>query len=512
MFSSDSDDIQSVTNFSDVEFDKFIASSNFNAEELDIGGAFKFGSIFLSPWYSGNFGSESSNSEESLSRTNTYSSYDLTGYTTTENDYLMSYKKLDNDFSLLFGIGNVGIKAGFADASYSYKGTLSASSTSSTSSTTFIYDEDGNLISSSGTEYDGDGYYKYGYYTPSIEAGTSLKAGGFTLKPFVGLGVNVISYDYDYSNKNTATPSSNTIITDKDYTDDYTILLFKPEIGISAELPQNGGSKFLHTVSFEYTPTFYSYGDSNLTTLTTKSGTFDTDTTIDGTSYSAGDVYYYKNESGNDYKERSCSYNDFALGYKMEYKHDDRLTLAWNGNVAFSIYDYAYNRRSVSESYESLTDLYGNTTIEESYAKGVATDYEDFKFTATPIVNVGMKYQLVPSKLDINLGGTINLPKFSYESTSTKYPEAATTYTKNTAADGTVTETTTASDASRTNSEKETCSWSSVTGSAALGLTWYLSENVYLDSDLTLGITKSDDSTSSSVFSSTWYIGVTLKY
>jgi len=508
LFTSESDDIQSVTDFSSVEFEKFFASSNFHSDYLDIGGAFKVGSVFVSPWYTGYFGSESSTSTKTNSKTNVFNNYDLSGFSTTNTEKVDSTKTLNNEFDVLLGFKNIGVKIGFIDKSVRNKGTLISqiSSTSSTENNT--YDEKGNLVSSTGTSYDSDGYSIKKDYKPSLEVGTSLEVSGFSLKPYAGFAINITETEYDYSNKNIVYPTENETITKTSSIADYTDKDIIPSFGISADLPKSNDSKFLQTVSLDWTGNFYSMGDRNVKTVTVKNASYDTATGA----YAVGDSFYSKSESGDIYDDNSKNQNEFNLGYKMQYDYDENLALSWKANLGFSISNEAYKYRAVTESFEKTTNLSGQVKTVETTKKGASTDYESSSFKLAPSLALGMKYSIVPEKLDFNLGGAVNLPILTTTSKSTSHPDVAESYTKTTDYDGTVTEEKTATaNASRTNSEEETATWSKVSGSASFGLTWYLSKNVYLDSNLLLGI---DNSTGfgSSVFSSSWYIGATLKY
>ena len=132
LFSSETDDIQSVTDFSGVEFDKWLAGSNFHSNTLDLGFGLKLGNIVLAPWYKGYIVKADATNTETKTVTaivDDNSTKYKTGETITLTPSSTSEENLNSDFAILVGLPlsdtfAFGAKLGYSnEGTVTYKGT-----------------------------------------------------------------------------------------------------------------------------------------------------------------------------------------------------------------------------------------------------------------------------------------------------------------------------------------------------------------------------------------------------
>jgi len=193
VFTSDVEDSMDVIDYTGVEFDKWFGFigvgslqnyNNTNTTVPTLRYATKFGSLYLGLQYAGNIASTNNSITEEV-----VSDYDLntqlyTGKTTTLT-YANQYTDSINSLNVLIGVVDMGmgIKVGFSEALrvYSYPdGALEITEDATGASKSYTND------------YVVDDYERIqGSMIPSLEWGMSIDAGGITIKPRIGAGLNI---------------------------------------------------------------------------------------------------------------------------------------------------------------------------------------------------------------------------------------------------------------------------------------------------------------------------------
>ena len=175
-------------------------------------------------------------------------------------------------------------------------------------------------------------------------------------------------------------------------------------------------------------------------------------------------------------------------------------------SIDISSSEYSYRTVTKDTTVTKYTD--GTKKTVNTYSATQNKDYSYFELDFNQTLSGALQYHVIPSKLDFNFGASITLPKLTYKDTKKDTTSPAYTTTKTTATDGTVTEVKTVTDSSSSSSDEQTASWSSASSEVAVGLTWFINENMNIDTSLDIGISGS----SSSIFSSSLRVGCLLKF
>ena len=504
IFTSDTDKIQSVTEFSGVDFEQWLAGSNFHANTLDLGGALKFGSIVVSPWYKGWVVDASSTKTETakvtdlLDSTNSYSA----GTSVTTRDTTTGWEKLNSNVAVLVGINDfIGIKLGYTNADTAvYRGTYYAPAdtsypTEETSTATTVNSADGTTVYKSVTLYDDEGELGKTVHTPSLEVGAKLSVGDITIKPRIGFAVGFNNSFSHSSYKQTTYPEGTSQQSYYEYDYDNTSTDIMPSVGVKLQLAETARG-FRHSFDLGWSGTFIAYDDweaqQSTKTVTTTTSDTTTETKL----------------SGNVYDDNSYSKNIFTLGYKVEKDIAEGLTLAGKVGLGYSLENraYSYQNKTTSTRVEDY-GTYKNYTYTTTVG-GDSQDYEKSENVFTPTLAGAVRYN-ISEKVRFNAGAVLTLPVLTVSKETTEYPEVVTTTTRTKNGDGTITEekTVIARTGTYTNEDVATAAWSSASASASVGFTWFLSENFSIDSALQLGIDGG-----SSIFSNSVNIGALIKY
>jgi hypothetical protein len=461
LFSTETDDIQSVTDFSGVEFESWLAGSNFHKGSVDAGFAKKIGGIVIAPWYKGYMLSTNAtrSENESVSALTAGSTY-KNGTSASTTDTLKISKKFNSDFAVLLGINDlIGVKLG-----YTNKGTNT--STNNSSPLTTVTAEDGTLLSKSGTVYDDDNENGANVHNPYLNLGANLALSDtMTLKPEVDFGFRMTENFERNSYKTVIYPESASSYTRYYNTDSSTKqndLL--PAVGVTLELG-DAAESFKHTFNLGWSGTFSLFNDD--------------DNDSGSESYSYTDESYSR-KSYNDYSDHAASSNTFVLGYALEKEMEEGFTL--KGGIGLK-----YNMSHELTSYQSVnkttrTTSYGDGTEEVRYTttKGNTKEEETNYSKFAPSLAGGVQY-MVTEKLRFNGGVGINLPALSMRETTSSTKADGTTYTKTVYRTGNISENTRSNGTSSSASDEKKAEWSSVSGNAAIGFTFLLSDNFSID-------------------------------
>ncbi len=474
LFGTEIDDIQSVTDFGGVEFDKWLAGANFHSNTLDIGTALKFGSLVISPWYQGYIVDASATKTETKTVTalmDSSSTY-KTGETITITPSSESEETLNSKLGILVGINDfIGVKLGYTnDGTVTYNGSYWGKILSSDTTTTVV-GEDGTVVSKTGTYYDDGGEAGTTVHHPFLELGANLELGSMTLKPEIDFGFRMqenysrtSKTDYNYPESS----SSYSTNYEYDYSNKQNDLL--PAVKVALEMG-DAAESFKHTFSIGWDGTFRLFDDDgdNLTTSYSYVGSSST--------------VSYSSKQYNDYSDHANSNNSFDLGYALEKELEEGLTL--KGAIALN-----YTMSHFLSSYQAVTNStrttsYGDGTSSVTYTttKGGTNEYESTSNVFTPGLAGGVQY-MITEKLRFNGGVAISLPALTMTEETSSTAADGSTYTKTVAANGNITETTTSNGTSANATDTKKTTWSSASTTAAIGFTFFLNDNFSLDSSV----------------------------
>ena len=508
LFSSDADDIQSVTDWNGVfDEEKWLAGSNFHTGSLDLGAGLNFGGLVVAPWYRGSIlkaDSTNSNTKDitALTSGSTYKN----GEEVTTGDLTTFTENLNSNFAILVGLplgdNALGIKLGYSNAGTgTHKGTYNKES-AATSSVTTVTGIDGTEVSKDGTLYDDDGEWGTTVHKPYLQLGANLALSDtMTLKPEIDFAFTMTDTYIRTGFSTVKYPNYNQTTSRTEYDSSSKTNLLNPEVKVALELG-NAEDGLKHTFNVGWKGTFALYNDDD----------------AGANSYSSKTLYYSYTRSTSssghtEYADHAYSLNKFELGYKIETgsagKDDEAgsILLAGNVNLGFSMKHDLTKSRYVSNStsrnvYGDGTEYVSNTTTyDDSY------EYEETENVFTPTLKGGVQYKIT-DKVRFNGGVTLALPVLTIsEEKNTDYADGYET-TKTTDRDGTITESTTNNGTTSIsgNSDKKTAKWSEAkTESVNIGFTYFMSDNFTLDTAVTWNLNGSYAGTDLTV-------GAVLKY
>lgn len=522
LFKSDSDNIQSVTEWSVVEFDKWMVSGDFDSgiSRIDVAGAFRIGDVFISPAYVGNFIRVYDSSEST--KTNTPAKLANGKVENTVKDEYIDYNNGTYGFYnkpvILVGFGNIGIKTSVEIATNRNDATFNPSSfggNGETSTTTTVIDANGNTIKVPGTETTYDtGYDNSDTIVPAILAGATFETGDITLKPEVGIGLS-INKESKYAKRNVINKYKTGTDTTTTYeVNNYTYGII-PSLGIVAEIPSE---KFTNILNLSYSGTFNVYdakysnafgGEEKAATAvvtTTKRVTPKTAANPSSTEATAVQA----NTS-----EKQYMNNAIDLGYTLSAPLTDRLTLKTKLGATVSLENKETKYKNISTQNTVVKNVYGEVASRtEITSTTLREDVTSFECTVSPVYTFAAEYAAVPGKLTVYGNASVSLPDFYYSETTTKdngNRVYATTVTE-TLTDKTTTANNNGAVETSTTVEKSS-SWSGLSAVCGLGMSWAVCENFIVDAKANLSI---DSNGGSSVYNNgfinTINIGGTVKF
>ena len=444
-----------------------MAEQRFRTGSVDAGFAKKIGGIVIAPWYKGYMLDTSATRKEEKSVRALTDSSDTykNGTSASTTDTLNIRKNFNSDFAVLLGINDlIGVKLG-----YTNNGTYT--STNNSSPLTTVTAEDGTLLSKSGTVYDDDNESGANVHLPYLNLGANLALSDtMTLKPEVDFGFRMTENFDRNSRKTVKYPESALSYTTYYNTDSSTKqndLL--PEVGVTLELG-DAAESFKHTFNLKWSGSFSLFNDD------------DNDNGSESYSYT-NDSYKvsYSSKSYMDYSDHAASSHTFVLGYTLEKEMEEGFTLKGGIGLSYNMYHSLTSSQRVDKT--TFTTSYGDGTEAVSYrtTKGNTVEGEVTSSNFASSLSGGVQY-MVTEKLRFNGGVGINLPALYMRESTVKTKADGTTYTKTVYRTGDITENTTSYyDTSSSASDEKTASWSSVSGNAAIGFTFLLSDNFSID-------------------------------
>lgn len=493
IFETDADNYTSVHDYSTVKFDKgFVFTGLSNNTSIDLGFATTISGIYIGAWYNGNIINSFSGSDKVTETTTPNVEDGLVTFTSVNNTNKLS-KVLDGqDFNtgVIVGLAGMGFQASFSGYEDARRGTLDPADLIAKVSSVNTVDTTGY---SKTTTYDPKGYYLKRDMTPEIGWGMNMNLGSIALKPYAGLGVRIYN-EKAFASKIVEESLGESTLTYPQSTDTKTVnrseLVFMPKLGAEAVF-ENGSSA---SVSYGIAPYWYtsSYTDAedasvkvkgyvdNYTTNHTVTETANAITTEDVTSLSTS--------------ERWRLNQGLNLGYKIAKALGERVSVGAAANVYMG-----FNSDKVTDKKTTTTvtnyDSKGPDLTSDIVTTKIVTDEDSITnttiFSASPYLNAGITFAAVPNKLSVNFGYDVVFPSF----TSTKETElkpSAGKKTEETVVDGngnTISSDVAIDTSARTESQTITTSWTTVSSTFTAGLCWDITENVKLDTIMTIPLT-----------------------
>ena len=495
IFSTDVDNFMSVHGFSEIN-DSFLFLSLENSDpQVGYGKVFNFG--YLGFYYDGYMvdhngalktevvtdpilDSDFNRLGEIVTTTTTYSD----GSDTTDEG---------NTGSILFGLGTLGIQLAFkqetAQEDYEYNSIFFYSTDKEYSECQ--YDADGNLIYKTYDSNDGENFS--GSLKPALTVGTVIETDSLTIKPKLN-----VSFDFFRSNGTgsekaykTSLGTGNTVegIDDiiaydsraTEWNSNRNIL----DAIVASDIELKNGITV--GVSYGLNKPFYS---------NTYTGTGGSEKTVNGTAQSYSETQYDFTTDGvtavsetydYNYTEFSQIMHNIDLSVSTSKDLSERFTVGGKLKVGTEIYSrdrkyvsgYQILLTSTDNNDSTSTNNYTNETTYES----AATVNENSYLMITPVLNLGMQYELIPSKLTLNAGVVYSLPQYTNKTTTSYIEGHSTTYIENTNSDGTVDTTYSAAgvEGTRTGTETKELNWDAFEYSVSAGMSFALTESAVLD-------------------------------
>ena len=495
VFSDDVDNYMDVTDWITVDFEKAFLFGTLHTSYLDLGGAKKFGSLYLGGYFSGDLLSLTNNNDVSVTTTTADAAdYDVsweknTG-TTLNNDLSNSY----NNGSVLFGFGKIGVQLGIAEFGSTKTGKLSdTSGTAAIDDVTTSSDGEGAFTN---TVYDENGYDNSISYIPRLSAGMNLSLNKLTIKPYAGIKVPFeLKESYYKKTETTITESTTTQVKE---TAGYKSIFSSgiPEdsyIGINPWL----GADFVfkgdaeRTIGIAYAPKFYLYNASyvdaegNEVTGFSHVGTSSQEfQAIKKISYGDAKTTTTYTTKGDTTSTDKTSHT-IAVNYKTTRNFGDRLKAGCNFTASTTIIPSKVVTSSVDTTKTYTTS--NSTTNDASYPltevdETVTPDktVDTLYIYAQPTLSFGASYAMVPNKLTFNAGMRFST-RYDYTKEVTTYNGVRTSITTTTTQNGVTTTSTTYSGLSQAESSDITQTLSNVTGVYKAGVTFNATDNAAVD-------------------------------
>jgi len=515
-FSGDADKIVNTTEWSKVEFEKFLLSADFDASNLNVTGAFKIGDIVIAPAYKGNIFKDWDKTTDKKTVTGTVDGAGaLVSKTVTDeySDQNEGNNAFTNKPSVLVGFGNIGIKAGVDLSNDSKDSQSTTTTTKKDAAGNVVKDTFGSVTVTEKTVESTD------VVKPYIGAGAVFEINDMTLKPYA-------SFDFKMdmqkkSAKSTVSTKANTLYgfkeTITETKKDQNIYTLSPVVGATLEIPSE---KFTNVLQAQYSGDFNIYNTSinNAFGKAQKLGTYNDDpTVVTETTKAAYGVSNTKTTVTADGFDNSKIVNGGLLSYKAYAPLTDQLTVTAGTGVNLSF----TSEKSAAKKYTTVksvsTDTYGTVTSTSETTTTVEGQVKDvFTTVVRPSLDVAAEYAVVPNKFVVRCGAYVTLPTLTYTNTTTVDTNNGNADNKKTTVESkttdnlnNVTSNKTVSNYNNTvtGTTKE-ATWSGVSANMMAGFSWFMSENFIVDTALVIN----GQYGTGSVFSSSLAAGATLKF
>jgi len=449
VFTSDVDDSMSVYDYSGVEFDKWFGFIGYGGAVTDtktgvsdlplqMGFATRFGGsegegedegksggLYLGLFYAGNLLQIEENYDKNAVR-----NFDLDNQVQRDKITTTSYQgytntiSSNNELQALIGVNGMGFKVRFAE---DVKET-----TYPNKDITITENHDGTVTHSSGNIIDYSNVD--GILSPSVEWGMALDVGSITIRPLVGLGVEIgllktISNSRIKGQSDSYTTIDGVVVgSDTIYHDGLNESYATPNINVGAGI--DIGEFNLLGIIFENVTMDVGYGIS----LPIYRNKYD----VAGFSNTAGRVIWDGSSTTTSksidttetasfadlliYDYSSYHIHDISLGLLTHKEVAEGLKLGLSMGIGLNIEAYKYDRYHLQlekneTNYNNDALSSGDTTTEiETRSFGSTEDYT--QLSIEPYINIGASYALVPNRLSINAG--VAMKPAAYQNTITR--------------------------------------------------------------------------------------------
>ena len=364
-FSSGADDYIHSAYYADVEFKNWFSFASFaEANRVSMGYARRIGGIYLGLYYGGNLfmgyttDTYTESDETTYGATKTFRAYSSGPGISTAAGYN------NNRFAVLIGFGNMGIRLSYASTHDGFSG--------EDISYGLLY-----------KQYDSAN----GWIVPQIQWGMTTTLLPQGIQPTVTLDLGFRRYFTRYEQYYTSpwTTRSEYVQNSQNY--------FEPTLSLGAGgYTIYTGEAFKAAVDLDYTLIFRMYSNDYSNTTPDAAGKYKVASiSVLNTTGVLTEKSYIKNEVTPSIKA-SYSGERLGLGAKLY------LPLGFES--------------------EKTTDMVRKAANDTDIWKD-GDDESRFEFTFSPLICLGLQYQMIPSKLTLNAGGVITAVEFTRESTDT---------------------------------------------------------------------------------------------
>ena len=492
------DQFVNVLDWGEVKFDKafvFMGFEQGTKNKVDLGAAFKVGSLFIGSWYQGNLGVFNSYNDKDVGTAITEGAVPgtLGGITLTAKDKLSKDYDADHSAVMLFGFDNIGIRAGYLRKGENYSGKFFGTTTMEQDSVITKSNEPQFLDS---TVYSPKGYVNRATHRPFVDFGMNIPLGTMTLSPTASLeveiyqgnsrpGTNSTFYGFQTITKKDSEKVYNITQEQKAESDAHVGIIGK--LGAGLALSDTLNSVF--DLGYEFTVN--AYGKNYKAVDGTKhkiKGNYKitTDKVVeDYNKASAGD-HVITTTFEADFIKKSYFSNTLRAGYKMQKDFTDRLSLLAAVELPITV---GFEKSITEKISKTVTDtrkldpnlVHQNNVVTKTVVSPIKT-VNGVNVTVKPSIKAAVSYAAMPNRVFLNLGTKIEFLETTFTSTKESYDSfVKTTKTVTEKADGSTTTVTSTAADNKTEFLHKTVGHKEVAAELMGGLRWNVVENFAFD-------------------------------
>lgn len=481
------DQFMSTTEWGEAKFDKAFTYAGFeqgNQNTLDLGVAFKAGTVYIGSWYKGNLGTFRGSKGNKVTTDIEPLSPGILGNKKTNKGYTLNKDyTADHSAAMLLGFGNMGIKFGYQRSGSNQSGKvfngLSRPDSIIKNSAT------GGI---NATVYSPKGYINRTTHKPFVEFGMNVALGGMTLSPTAALEV-AINQNSDYGlrtiTKKTSDVNYSIVKKAAGYNNSYLGITGKLGMGLALGDALHSSFKF----GYELTGNAYgkTYTDASGKTHKVRGNyNITTDEAKDEYNVGSSKKRVLTNTFKADFYTNSYYTNKLSLEYSMQKDFTDRLSLFAGVECPITVTAEKKITKKVDKTTIKTINLNpadshkDNIVVEERTAP-VQTD-NSVSLAVSPKIKAAITYAALPNRLFLSLGSEVAVLGGSYTRNKTTYDSFVETETKvTTNADGSVKKETKATDTSKEESVSHISTQDPVKAELKGGLRWNIVDNVAFD-------------------------------
>lgn len=417
---AEADQFMSTTEWGEVKFNKAFIYAGFEQGKtsiLDLGAAFKAGTVYIGSWYQGNLGSYGRTKKNSVTTTINESTTGLLGDKKTQfAPELYKNYTADHTAVVLVGFGSMGIKLGYKRAGENKSGKYFGG--------TAMPD---NIVKHSiagginETVYSPKGYINAAKHLPFVEFGMNVGLGGMTLSPTAGLEVYVnqdSNYGLKTETKKTSDVHYSITKTAQAKNDSHVGIIGK--LGVGLALGDSLNSAF--TFGYELTANAYgkTYKDASGKAHNVR-GFYNITTDSSSDVYGPTGTRVRTDTFNAKFTTKSYYKNKLNVEYAMQKDFTDRVSLFAGVACPITVTADKKAETDVSETTTVTTYLnpaknYQNET-KKTIKTGPETTTNIVKLNIDPVIKAAVSYAAVPNRLFLNLGAEVKVLRGEYKNT-----------------------------------------------------------------------------------------------